>query len=134
MKAVLALVVAALLCAVAVAKYAPDEVVVLTDATFNEAIKDGYWFVKFYAPWCGHCKRLAPTWDELAAKGATEGYRVAKVDCTTETKTCQEFGIRGYPTLHMFGNGAKIGDRFGGQRTLEALNEYAAGVASKKGL
>jgi len=34
----------------------------------------------------------------------------------------------------MFGNGAKIGDRFGGQRTLEALNEYAAGVASKKGL
>ena len=43
-----------------------DGLYTLTDKTFNDVIAKGHTFVKFFAPWCGHCKKLAPTWDALA--------------------------------------------------------------------
>ena len=64
-------------------------------------VKEGKpWFIKFYAPWCGHCKKLAPTWEEFHQKHGSE-INVAKVDCTNEdsNELCAQFGIRGYPTL-----------------------------------
>ena len=76
-----------------------------------------------YAPWCGHCKRLAPTWDELGEKA--EGFKVAKIDCTAEKETCNEYGVRGYPTLHWFKDGQVQGDRYAGPRTTDALLDYA---------
>lgn len=45
------------------------EVIQLTDSNFEDTIKNpkNPWFIKVYAPWCGHCKRLAPIWKELAS-------------------------------------------------------------------
>lgn len=68
------------------------DVVVLTDSNFNDLVlasKD-IWFVEFYAPWCGHCKKLEPEWNEAASrlKGTV---KLGKVDATVETGLGQRF-------------------------------------------
>lgn len=77
-------------------------VIPLTSANFQTTLKksptDTLWFIKFYAPWCGHCKRLAPILDKVAP-GVVDLMRIATVDCTVEKSLCKEFGVRGYPTL-----------------------------------
>lgn len=87
---------------------------------------------------CGHCKKLAPTWDELSDKADEAGaYKVAKIDCTESKSVCSENGIRGYPSLYYFSNGVRVEDRYAGPRTLDALNQYGekqAAAAKKEDL
>jgi protein disulfide-isomerase-like protein len=105
-----------------VATNAAREVVVATGDNFNEVVKDGKWLVKFYAPWCGHCKKLAPIWDELP-KQAGGLFNVAKVDCTQHGALCQQFGVRGYPTIKYFQDGSFAKD-YSGQRTADAFVSF----------
>jgi thioredoxin domain-containing protein 5 len=102
------------------------DVVVLTDATYADKVKeqDTLWFIKFYAPWCGHCKNLAPTWEQLGkALEGEAGVEVGSVDCTTSKATCTKADIRSYPSLKVFYNGEEV-KKYQGARDLESLKTF----------
>ena len=48
------------------------------------------WFIKFYAPWCGHCQAMAPAWDQMYEAYNPKDLNIAKVDCTDDAalETC----------------------------------------------
>ena len=103
---------------------------ILTDANAAEMLASGKWLLKLYAPWCGHCKRLAPTWDELAVT-AGEEFNVGKIDCTVHETTCRAFNIQGYPTVK-FIDGENMYD-YRGQRTVDDFLAFArTGYADAK--
>ena len=90
----------------------------LTEDTWDDATTGKTTFVKFYAPWCGHCKKLAPEWAKLEHSEVV----IAEVDCTENKKLCADVGVRGYPTLK-HGDPSDLQDYQGG-RTYDALDEF----------
>jgi len=86
-------------------------------------------FVEFYAPWCGHCKNLAPKWELLADEFAhADSVVIAKVDAT-ENDTPAE--IQGFPTLIFYPAGNKEGIKYEGEREVEGLAKYVRGKATQ---
>jgi len=82
--------------------------------------------VEFFAPWCGHCKTLAPIYEELAQKFdfAKDKVSVAKVDADTEKELGRRFGVQGFPTLKWFDGKSEAPEDYNGGRDLESLSEF----------
>lgn len=72
----------------------PKDVIELTDSNFQELVLDSndMWLVEFFAPWCGHCQRLAPHWQEAATelKGKV---KLGALDSTVHTVTSSKYGV-----------------------------------------
>ncbi|GJP38600.1 hypothetical protein CLOM_g14044 [Closterium sp. NIES-68] len=102
------------------------DVVDLTPDNFNVDVgQDTYIFVKFYTPWCGHCKRLAPEWERLAAAFRGSIYvHIAQVDCDAHKELCSKYGVTGYPTLKWFPRNSLNPETYTGDREAEKLLEF----------
>lgn len=108
------------------------DVLVLGDSDFTSQISNhDLVLVKFYAPWCGHCKKIAPEFEKAATvlKDNDPPVILAEVDCTAEGKdTCSQHGVSGYPTLKAYKRGEKAFD-YEGPRDSDGIVRYMRGKA-----
>ncbi|KAF9222009.1 protein disulfide isomerase [Gyrodon lividus] len=101
----------------------PSDVVSLSQETFESTINpEPLILVEFFAPWCGHCKALAPHYEEAATALKENSIKLAKVDCVDQAELCQAHGIQGYPTLKVFRNGEP--NDYSGPRKADGIISY----------
>jgi protein disulfide isomerase family A protein 3 len=106
-----------------------SDVLEFHDSDFADKAKEhDIILVEFYAPWCGHCKRLAPEYEKAATKLKDNDPPVslAKVDCTSDKATCDKFGVSGFPTLKIFRHGELSSD-YEGPREADGIVKYMRG-------
>mmetsp|Transcript_38817 Transcript_38817/g.93379 ORF Transcript_38817/g.93379 Transcript_38817/m.93379 type:complete len:247 (+) Transcript_38817:335-1075(+) len=106
----------------------------LTTDNFDELTKGKLVFIKFYAPYCPHCKDMAGAWNELATYYQelpdNDNILIGSIDCTDSPKgkeLCARFKIMGLPTL-LYGDaslGAIYLEEYGGDKTFEKLKSFA---------
>jgi len=89
--------------------------------------------VEFFAPWCGHCKTLAPVYEELATNFdfAKDKVTIAKVDADAEKSLGQRFGVQGFPTLKWFDGKSDKPEDYNSGRDLESLTKF---ISEKTGI
>ncbi|WFC93871.1 protein disulfide-isomerase [Malassezia brasiliensis] len=111
------------------ALFAPQSPVLkLTPANFDKEILqiDKPAMVAFTAPWCGHCKNLAPQYQRVAAE--LDGVvKIAYVDCDDRASEslCAKYNVRGFPSLKLFPSTKKRLPRdYNGERSANAITEY----------
>lgn len=88
---------------------ASNDLVILQDSTFEKEVlkSDVPVLVDFWAVWCGPCKAIAPTVEELA-KQYKGKVKIAKLDVDEHQQVPQQYGIRSIPTLLMFKGGRVV--------------------------
>jgi protein disulfide-isomerase A1 len=120
----LALVVLLSLALVSAAITEEEGVLVLDDDNFDEAMSlHQHILVEFYAPWCGHCKKLEPEYKKAAGTLLDNGSetKLAKVDATGAKNLATKFDVKGFPTMKFFRSGAPM-DYDGGRTAPEIVS------------
>ena len=112
---------------------AGEALVVLDGSSWATVLKNpGYTFVKFYAPWCGHCREMQHDWEDLAEhfkENPVPGVSltVAEVDCTAgmdgSMSICMQESIHGYPTLRLYKDGDLV-EEFHFARTFDRMKAF----------
>lgn len=89
--------------------------------------------VEFFAPWCGHCKSLAPVYEELAQNFgfASDQLVIGKVDADEHKDLGRKFGVQGFPTLKWFDGKSETPEAYDGGRDLESLSGF---ITEKTGI
>jgi protein disulfide-isomerase A1 len=98
---------------------------VLVGKNFDQVARDKTKnvLVEFYAPWCGHCKQLAPIWDQLGEKyNDSPDVIIAKMDATTNE--LPDIKIQGFPTIKFFPKDSDEAVDYSGERTLEGFSKF----------
>ena len=105
--------------------FAFSHAIELTPANWEEKTLGKTTFVKFFAPWCGHCKAMKPAWDSLMKEFDTsETILVADVNCIEEgADLCKKHGVKGFPTVK-YGDPSNLED-YKGARDLDSLKTFA---------
>ncbi|KVI02075.1 disulfide isomerase [Cynara cardunculus var. scolymus] len=97
----------------------------LTPSNFKSKVvnSNSVVLVEFFAPWCGHCQALTPTWEKAATvlKGVAT---VAAIDADAHQAIAQEYGIKGFPTIKVFVPGKPPVD-YQGARDVKPIAEFA---------
>lgn len=104
-----------------------DHVLDLNNDNFDTYVMDPKKnvLVEFYAPWCGHCKNLAPTYEKVAETFQSEpNCIVAKVDADKEKELGRRFGVSGFPTIKFYPKDNKEGEEYSSGRSEQAFIDY----------
>lgn len=114
---------------------AASSVLDLIPENFNKVVLESNKpaLVEFFAPWCGHCKKLAPIYEELAQNFdfAKDKVSIAKVDADAEKDLGRRFGVQGFPTLKWFDGTSDTPEDYNGGRDLESLSDF---IIQKSGI
>ncbi|WEW59756.1 protein disulfide isomerase family protein [Emydomyces testavorans] len=120
----------------------------LNAAELEESIKDGYWFVKYFSPYCPFCEAIKPTWQTLyefyytsnPLKSSTSkqaanpesslnsfqayyNFHFASMDCVVNGDKCREMEVLEWPTFALYHNG-KLVEKYKGEKKMQGLSSF----------
>ncbi|CAJ1971898.1 unnamed protein product [Sphenostylis stenocarpa] len=106
-----------------------DFVLSLGSSNFSDTVaKHNFIVVAFYAPWCGHCKKLAPEYEKAASilSSLDNPVLLAKVDANEKKNKgiAKEFKVQGFPTIKILRNGGKVVQDYKGPRDASGIVDY----------